>query len=146
MSRNQLPTLCIMPVKGLLRDLPLAVPLEQSENLGNAGIRSGQLSRPALDFEVHDGDGFEDLNAREPWMDIRRRAILFDPIEQVLDRSAVFDPLTVAGYGGLRVKSRPHQFAIAGSSARDVAVDCACYRVMLNEVVVSRLMSPRESV
>ena len=87
MSRNQLPTLCIMPVKGLLRDLPLAVPLEQGENLGNAGIRSGQLSRPAMDFEVQDGDGFEDLNAREPWMDIRCRAILFDPIEQVLDRS-----------------------------------------------------------
>src|SRR5437660_7779809 len=87
----------IVPVKRLLRDLPLALTLQQREHFGNPGIRSRQLSGPALHFQVDDRDRLEDFDAREPGLNIWGRAVRVDPIEKMLDRAAVLEPLTIPG-------------------------------------------------
>ncbi len=48
---------------------------------------------------MNNGDAFDDLNACEAGIDIRRRAVFGDPVEHVLNRATIFDPLTVTRDG-----------------------------------------------
>src|SRR6266699_2645884 len=85
---------------------------------------------------MNDSDALDDLDACEARIDIRCRAVLGDPLEHVLNGTTIFDPLTVAGDGCGRMKSRAHEISIACASARDIAVHGAGDRVMFNEVGV----------
>jgi hypothetical protein len=52
-----------------MRDLPLAVPLEQSEYVGRPGIGTRQFARPAFDFQMNDSDALDDFDlfVRRDW-------------------------------------------------------------------------------
>ncbi len=84
-----------VPVKELMRDLPLAIPLEQGEYVGSSGFGSSQLAGPALNLQMNDGDALDDLDTCEARTDIRCRTVLSDPLEHVFNRAGIFDPLTV---------------------------------------------------
>ena len=53
-----------------MRDLPLAVPLDQSEYVGSSRLGTRQLARPAFDFQMNDSDALYDL-------DSAKRGIMF---------------------------------------------------------------------
>src|SRR5215467_3092426 len=93
-------TLAIVPVKEFVRNLPLTVALQQSEYIGSVGVGSSQLTRPVFDFEMDDGDRLDDLDACEAWGDIRRRAILVDPLKHMFYRTRIFDSLAESGDRG----------------------------------------------
>ena len=130
----------IVPVEELMRDLPLAVAPEQSKYVGSSRAGASQLACPALNLQMNDGDGLDDLDACEARFNIRCRAIRGDPLKYVLDGATVFDPLAVSGDGGRRVKRGTHEIAVACASACDIAVNGVGNRVMLDEICVgSRL-------
>jgi hypothetical protein len=85
---------------------------------------------------MNDSDALDDLDAREARIDIWCRAVLGDPLENVLNGATIFDSLTVAGDGCGRMKSRAHEISVARASARDVAVHGTGDRVMFDEVGV----------
>src|SRR5258708_40323359 len=66
----------------------------------------------------------------------RRGAVLCDPLEHVLNRATIFDPLAVAGDGCRRMKSWAHKISVTRASARDVAVHGSGYGVMFDKVSV----------
>ena len=84
-----------MPVEELVRDFPLAVPFEQGKYVRGSGITASQPAGPALHFKMNYGNALDDLDACEPWIDVRRRTIGGDPVKYVLYRPTVFDTLTV---------------------------------------------------
>src|SRR5882724_360937 len=98
-----------------MRDLPLTVPLEQSEYVGSSGIGTRHLPRPAFDFQVNDRNGPDDFNACKAGADVRRRAIRSDPLEYVFDRAGIFDSLTVARDSCGRMESRTHPISITSA-------------------------------
>jgi hypothetical protein len=75
----------VVPVEEFMRDLPLAIPLEQGEYIRSPGIGSSQLAGPVLNFQVNDSDAFDDLDACEARIDVRRRTIRGDPLKYVLN-------------------------------------------------------------
>src|SRR5665811_896709 len=91
---------------------------------------------------MNDGNALDDLDACKARIDIRCWAVLSDPLEHVLHRAAIFHTLTVAGNGCKRMKSRPHQIAVASASARDIAVHGAGDRVVLGKVGVGDYVNP----
>ena len=88
-----------MPVKELMRNLPLAIAFEQREHVGSSRLSSSQFARPALDFEMNDCDALDDFDTGETRTDLSCWTVLIDPIEDVFDGTAVFDTLTIAGDG-----------------------------------------------
>ena len=80
MTRTSLPggilqigtKLSIMPVEQFMRDLPFAVALQQSKNIGSASVGSGQLAGPVLYLQMNDGDTLNDLDACKARTNIRR--------------------------------------------------------------------------
>jgi hypothetical protein len=74
------------------------------------------------------------------------RTILSDPLEDVFHRPTIFNPLTVAGDGGGRMKRRAHEISVARASARDIAMHCAGDRVMLGEIGVGDRLERWESL
>src|SRR5271169_506686 len=104
-----------------MRDLPCAVPLEQSEYVGSPGIGARQLPGPAFDFQMNNSDALDDFNACKAGTDVRRRAVLSDPLEHVFDRAGIFDSLTVARDGCGRMESRAHQISVTCPGGGDIA-------------------------
>src|SRR5580698_10430884 len=93
---------------------------------------------------MNDRDALDDLDSREARTDIGCRAVLSDPLEDVFNRPTIFNPLTVAGDGGGRMKSRAHEISVARPSARDIAMHRAGDRVMLDKIGVSGRLEHRE--
>src|ERR1044071_4780074 len=95
---------------------------------------------------MNDGDALDDLDASEARIDIRCWAVLRDPLENVLNRTAVFDSLTVARDGRGRMKSGAHEISVACASARDIAVHGTRDCVMFNEVGVGGRFDREQSI
>jgi hypothetical protein len=93
---------------------------------------------------MNNRDALDDLDSCEARTDIWCRAILSDRLEHVFNRPAIFNPLTVAGDGGGRMKGRAHEISVARPSARDIAMHRAGDRVMLDEVGVCGRLEHRK--
>src|SRR5260370_14135017 len=93
---------------------------------------------------MNDRDALNDLDSCETGTKMRCGAVLIDPSEHVLDRSGIFDGLTVNGDGGGRMKRRPHEICVACTSGRDIAVYSTGDRVMFNEVGIGGRLDRRE--
>src|SRR5450631_1025332 len=85
---------------------------------------------------MNDGNAFDDLDACEARIDIRGGAVLSDPTKHVFNRAGIFDPLTIAGDGGGRMKSRAHEISVACASARYIAMHGAGNRVVFDEISI----------
>ena len=125
-----------MPVEELMRDLPFVIPLEQREHVGSSSIGPRQLAGPVLNFQMNDSDALNDLDAGKTGIDIGRGTVCGDPLEHMFYRAAIFDPLTVAGYGCGRMKSRTHEIAVACAGASNVAMHGAGNGVMFSKISV----------
>src|ERR1700733_838878 len=119
-----------------MRDLPLAVPLEQSEYVGSPGMGTRQLPRPALDFQMNDRDALDDFNACKAGTNVWCRTVLSDPLEDVFDRAGIFDSLTVARDGCGGMESRAHQVSVTCPGRGDIAEHGAGDRVVLGKVSI----------
>src|SRR5690242_12677605 len=106
----------------LMGDLPFAVPFEQGEHIRSSSIGPRQLAGPVLNFQMNDSDALNDLDASEARIDIRSRAVCGDPLEHMFYRAAIFNSLTVAGYGCGRMKSKTHEIAVACAGTGNVAM------------------------
>jgi len=85
---------------------------------------------------MNDGDALDDLDACEARIDIRCWAVLRDPLENMLNGTAVFDSLTVARDGCGRMKSGTHEISVACAGTCDIAVHGTRNRIMFNEISV----------
>ena len=121
-----------------MRDLPLVIALEQRKHVGSTRMRSGQLARPMFHFQMNDGDRLDDLDARKARSDIRRGAVLVDPREYMLYGTRVLHALAVTGNGCGGMERRPHEIAVTGTSACNIAMHGASDCVMLKEIRVRR--------
>jgi hypothetical protein len=128
----------VVPVEELMRDLPFAIPLEQREHVRSSSIGPRQLARPVLNFQMHNSDALDDLDAREARIDIRSRAVCGDPLEHMFYRAAILNSLTVPGDGCGRMKGRTHEFAVARASASNLAMHGTGDRVMFGKIGVGR--------
>ena len=70
------------------------------------------------DFEMDNGDGFEDLDPTEARLDVRRGAVSVDPVVQLLDRSGQKSAGRVAYERRIRMEARPHELALVTPGAR----------------------------
>lgn len=120
-----------------MRDLPLTVPLEQSEYVGSTGIGARQLARPVLYFEMNNSDTLDDFYACEARIDVRSRTVLVDPLKHMFHRPRILHSLTVAGDGCRRMKGRAHEITITCTCSCDVAVHSPSNRIVLDEVPVN---------
>src|ERR1043165_4731225 len=91
--------LSIVPVEQFMRNLPFAIPLEESEHVRSAGIGSGQFTRPVLYFKMNYGDTLNNLDACEARIDIRRGTVFVDPLEDMFNGTRILCSLTIAGDG-----------------------------------------------
>ena len=89
-----------------------------------------------LNFQMNNGDRFDNLNASETGFDVRGWSIPGDPLKDVLYGSTVFHTLAVAGDGGRRMESGTHEIAVARPGACDIAVHGTSDRVVLREIAV----------
>ena len=131
-----------MPVEQFMRDLPFTAALEQSKNIGCAGVGSGQLARPMFYLQMNDGDTLNDFNACEARINIWRRTVFVDPPEDVFNGACVLHSLAVARNGCGRMKRRSHDLPVTCTRTRDVGMHRASDRIMLDEVRIgSRIRS-----
>src|ERR1700760_4506372 len=93
---------------------------------------------------MNNRDALDDLDSCEARTDSWCRAILRDPLEHVLYRPTIFNPLTVAGDSGGRMKSRAHEISVARPSALDITMHRAGDRIMLGEICVRGRLEPPE--
>ena len=83
---------------------------------------------------MNHSDALDDFNTCEARTDIRCWTILIDPLEDVLDRASIFDPLTVTGDSCGRMKSRAHEFSVSCTRPSDITMNLASDGVVFGEI------------
>src|SRR5215469_14988869 len=97
-------------------------------------------------LQMNNGDTLNDFNACEARIDIWRRTILVDPLEDVFNGACVLHSLAVARNSCGRMKRRSHELPVTCTRTRDVRMHRASDRVMLDEVGIGSRMRSGEIV
>src|SRR5882762_2001469 len=106
-----------MEVEHLADDLPLAVELDQIEEVGEP------VAGPVVDVDAHAGAGTDHVNVGEAGLNVLGRAVLVVPVVQALDRTAeqVLAHVAVDRRGVM--EGRLHGRALAAARALEVVSD-----------------------